>query len=308
MFFQRKTLWLPKDLGHDNEYQDAYALDARRGLAAIADGVSSSMFARRWAQILTRAIVEDNDGENPGEVLDPREPEQLSAWLTARREAWTETIDETTLAWHQKTKLRDGAFSTLLWMSLSPADEAATYHLIAHSIGDCLLLHLRDDKLLASFPFDSADQFNQETPALCSINPAGDPLPPIETFQTDCQVGDLLVLCSDAFGAWALSQQASESPIDWHALWQQSPEDWSSEIQSLRDDGQIRFDDTTLVMLKLLDHTACADGIECHPPLRAAGNADVSTDAVAEEAEEEVDDPSDEELFDEEQNESDRDA
>ncbi len=22
MFFQRKTLWLPKDLGHDNEYQD----------------------------------------------------------------------------------------------------------------------------------------------------------------------------------------------------------------------------------------------------------------------------------------------
>ena len=297
MFFQRKTLWLPKDLGHDNEYQDAYALDARRGLAAIADGVSSSMFARRWAQILTRAMVENNDGENPSDVLDPRQPEKLNEWLTARREAWAETIDEATLAWHQKTKLRDGAFSTLLWISLSPADAAATYQLTAHSIGDCLLLHVRDGELLASFPFDSSDQFKQQTPALCSINPAGDSPPPIETFETDCQVGDLLVLCSDAFGAWALAQQESESPLDWDTLWQQSPEDWSSEIQSLRDESQIRFDDTTLVMLKLLDHAAFADGIECHPPMESSHRAapgeeeevtdDLSDETPPEEPEEE---------------------
>ena len=295
MFFQRKTFWLPKDLGHDNEYQDAYALDAHRGIAAIADGVSSSMFARRWAQILTRAIVED-----PGDVLDPRDPERVDAWLTPRREAWAATIDEATLAWHQKTKLRDGAFSTLLWMSLIPADEAGTYHLTAHGIGDCLLLHVRDGESLASFPFDSADQFNQETPALCSINPAGDPPPPIETFETDCQVGDLIVLCSDAFGAWALAQQESGSPLDWDALWQQSQEDWSSEIQTLRDKGQIRFDDTTVVMLKLLDHGAFADGIECHPPMESSRRAapgdeeevtdDLSGETPPEEPEEEESD------------------
>ena len=297
MFFQRKTLWLPKDLGHDNEYQDAYALDSRRGIAAIADGVSSSMFARRWAQILTRALVV----ENTDTVLDPSDPEQFSAWLSLRREEWTATIDEATLAWHQKKKLRDGAFSTLLWMSLSPAEEAETYHLTAHSIGDCLLLHVRDGALLASFPFNSADQFNQETPALCSIAPANDGPPRIDTFETACQAGDLLVLCSDAFGAWALAQQASHSPIDWDALWQQSQEDWSSEIQSLRDDGQIRFDDTTVVMLRLLDHAACPEGIECHPPLEVHVDTDASADAVAHEAEEETDDRSDEGPVEEEQ-------
>jgi serine/threonine protein phosphatase PrpC len=287
MFFQRKTLWLPKDLGHDNEYQDAYALDAREGIAAIADGVSSSMFARRWAQILTRGIVEEAEV-----VLDP---EQLSEWLSSRREEWSESIDEAALAWHQKAKLRDGAHSTLLWMSLSPADEAETYHLTAHNIGDCLLLHCRDDELLASFPFDSADQFNQETPALCSIGPNDDATPSIETFETECQVGDLLVLCSDAFGAFALAQQESQSPIDWHALWQQSQEDWSDEIQTLRDESQIRFDDTTVVMLKLLDHAAFADGIECHPPLGQPGDRASSPEAAADESEEEVDAPSDEE-------------
>lgn len=312
MFFQRKTFWLPKDLGHENEYQDAYALDARRGIVAIADGVSSSMFARRWAQILTRAIVADSSEESPGGVLDPRDPEQLNRWLAASRAAWAETIDTSTLAWHQKAKLRDGAFSTLLWMSLSPTtervNEQPTYQLTAHSLGDCLLLHIRDDELLVSFPFDSPEQFDQTPYSLGSVPSAGKPQPPIVTLETTCQVGDLLVLCSDAFGAWALATEASDEPVDWHALWQTPRETWQEQIVQLRDAQQIRFDDTTLVILRLLDHTASPDGVELHPPPGVALDVDASSELSADKIEEQVYDLSDERWIDEDEDAGDADV
>ena len=57
MYFQSKTFWLAKDASQAEQYQDAFALDAARGIAAIADGVSSSLFSAPWAKILTEAVV-----------------------------------------------------------------------------------------------------------------------------------------------------------------------------------------------------------------------------------------------------------
>ena len=55
MFFEHKAFWLPKDIEHPDEYQDAFAVDEVRGIAAIADGVSSSLFAASWARLLVNA-------------------------------------------------------------------------------------------------------------------------------------------------------------------------------------------------------------------------------------------------------------
>ena len=101
MWFERRSFWMAKDAGHPDEYQDAYALSAARGIAAIADGVSDSIFSARWAQLISRAVITDRP--------DIQDTAGLTEWLAKSRVAWQAGIDESKLAWHQKAKLRDGA-------------------------------------------------------------------------------------------------------------------------------------------------------------------------------------------------------
>ena len=54
MFFEYRAFSLPKDAENTDGNQDAFAVDQQRGLAAIADGVSSTLFAGSWARILAR--------------------------------------------------------------------------------------------------------------------------------------------------------------------------------------------------------------------------------------------------------------
>ena len=57
MRFEFRDFKLAKDAERPEENQDAFRTDADRGIAAIADGVASGIFARPWARILTRATV-----------------------------------------------------------------------------------------------------------------------------------------------------------------------------------------------------------------------------------------------------------
>ena len=117
MLFDYRAFWLAKDPRHADEYQDAYAVDPARGLAAIADGVSASLFAARWADVLARAAVDE-----PPDVQDSA---CLDKWLAGCRTQWSRPIEPDTLPWHQRLKLHDGASSTLLWIRLAEVDLAS---------------------------------------------------------------------------------------------------------------------------------------------------------------------------------------
>ena len=248
MYFTRRGFWMPKDVSHPGEYQDAYALDAARGVAAIADGVSSSIFARRWAEILVRAVV-----ERPPYLEDPQ---SLPRWLAEQRAAWNESIDVQRLAWHQKTKLREGAFSTLLWLKLTRAAAVDGggdgYELRCHAIGDCLLLVVRDGRQQCAYPLTSADEFTLDPLALGSIDLGrDDQLDFGQPLACPCRAGDLLVLCTDAVGAWALAREENGEPVDWDAYWNLDAEAWADHVLAERDAGQMRHDDATAVLLRL---------------------------------------------------------
>ena len=55
MLFEHRAFWLPKDVQNAQAYEDAFDVDCVRGLAAVCDGVSSTIFAGRWAAILAKA-------------------------------------------------------------------------------------------------------------------------------------------------------------------------------------------------------------------------------------------------------------
>ncbi|MCA9268268.1 MAG: protein phosphatase 2C domain-containing protein [Planctomycetales bacterium] len=251
MFSQAKIFWLAKDAAHAEQYQDAFALDERRGVAAIADGVSSSLFSAQWAKIITQGVI--------AAPPDVRDPASLFPWLAAQRKAWNAQVDTDNLAWHQKAKLQQGAQATLLWVEVTPA-AAGRARLKAFAVGDCLLFHARGSQNLRAFPIESSQLLENNPHALCSIESKNDQTLPFQVLEEDCQPGDLLVLCTDAVAAWALKALEEGATLLWRDFWNLSPDDWAEYVGRLRQEQRMRYDDATLMLLRVGDPAKARPG------------------------------------------------
>ena len=249
MRFESRIFTLAKDAESPHENQDACRVDADGLAAAIADGVSSAIFSRAWAHILTEAVLAD--------PLNPEEPEPLARWLAARRQTWSSRIDASQLSWFQKPKLRDGAFTTLLWVR--PVDKAhgsphvSTCLLRAFAIGDSCLFHVRGGALLAKFPIGLAAEFEAHPTVIGSIDLKHDDRLAFHRLDLSCLPGDLIVLSTDAIGEWALRKEEEGHAPAWEVYWGKTEDAWREEIMALRAERQIRFDDTTVALLRIVD-------------------------------------------------------
>lgn len=275
MRFEARTFWLPKDADETAQYQDAFALDAETGRAAIADGVSSAIFSGPWAKLLTLGVI----AEPP--ALD--DTAAFQAWLAEKRAAWTNAIDASKLTWYQRPKMVDGAMTTLLWLELLPAETnaeglATRYHLRSFAIGDSCLFHVRGGELLYWFPLENAGDFGLNPAVVASVDRQLDHLLAFKARDEECLPGDLLVLATDAVALWAVERQEAGEAVDWSRYWDCSDDDWRGEIFAHRNAKQMRFDDSTLVLLRVIE--------ECPAPVvdydELLGPALVTADEPAE--------------------------
>jgi serine/threonine protein phosphatase PrpC len=261
MPFEWRVFEMAKEPEHPEQNQDAWWLNAERGVAAIGDGVTSGIFSRRWAQLLTRAAVED--------WPDPNDDKRFSTWLADLRRRWDEEVDTSGLAWYQRAKLRDGGFSTLVWLRLLDNDSlvrGGEHSLVeVMAIGDSCLFHVRNDEQLESFPLDASLQFDSSPLVLGSVDLKRDDQLQFERLEMSCREGDMLVLCTDAVAAWALDRQERGEPVAWSTYWDMPPEAWAEEIRSLREQSQMRYDDATLVLLRVTQ-VAGGSAEEYSPP------------------------------------------
>jgi serine/threonine protein phosphatase PrpC len=246
MLFEHRAFWLPKDVQDVNAYEDAFVVDGARGIAAVCDGVASTIYAGRWAGLLAQAVVADPPNVNDREVFD--------AWLNRTREAWHRSIDENSLAWHQKPKLLEGAGTTLLWVEVAamdgPGPAVRPYQVRSYSIGDCCLFHVRGGRVLQTFPIQESTRFEENPQVIRSVLKRSDAVN-LEAMETQCNPGDLLMLCTDAVAAWTMRQLEAGTVVDWDGLWQMSQPQWQQWVVRLRQAHEIRFDDSTAVLLRL---------------------------------------------------------
>ena len=274
MRFESQTFWVAKDAEYANEYQDAFEIDAERGIVAIADGVASAIFCGPWARLLTRATV-----ASPPNLSDGAE---FQAWLSRYRATWLDEIDLSRITWNQRPKMVDGAMTTLLWIELAPSaaedGSPAGYRLRCFAIGDCCLFHLRGQDMLRSFPMETAAEFGLDPAVIGSIDRKQDHLIEFQAIEDDCRPGDLLVLCTDALAQWALSQWEAGEPVQWDRYWDLPEEDWLEEVFALRRATRMRYDDTTLVLLRVVEETAAP----ATPPDGATETADAVASAAIE--------------------------
>jgi len=267
MHFESRVFKLPKDSDHPEQDQDACQIDGQRGIAVIADGVSSGIFSRQWADILTKAVVAD--------LPDPDKTEHFARWLTLRREAWAAEVDVSQLAWHQKPRLRQGAFSTLLWVRLVPDQanpEPDSWLLDAFALGDSCLFHVRQGQLLSCFPIQSAAELEANPLVVGSVDLNRDHLLRFRRFSQPCLEDDLVVLCTDAVAEWALRLAESGQPPNWEDYWGFGEEAWRQQIAALREARQMRVDDATLALLRVVRRLPAPRG-DCSSPSAQKGES-----------------------------------
>jgi hypothetical protein len=218
--------------------------------------VTSSLFAGQWAKILVDAAT--------SAMPDPNDREALARWLAEHRAAWSRQIDVSRLAWFQKAKLREGAFSTLLAIRLVPPDETTredqpAWRLRGLAIGDSCLFLVRGGKVLRKFPIQTSAELQSDPVVLGSVDLNRDELLEFHRLDEPCQAGDLAVLCTDAVADWALRLEESGNPPAWETYWDMDAPVWRERVLSLRAEREIRCDDTTLLLMRIVDSALCAD-------------------------------------------------
>lgn len=253
MRFRSHQCWFPKDVEFPRGYEDASARSEKHGRAVVADGVSTAIFSRAWARLLTRTAVETPP------ALDS--DEAIREWLEPLQQAWRQGIDVDSLKWHQQPKFTSvGGQATLLIVHVEPMpDEAAVpgeYRLCASAIGDCILYLVREGRKILSFPLTQSVEFAQPPYIFSSIAKGVAYADRFRHLDDRCRPGDLLIMCSDAVGLWAMQEYEAGREVDWMRYWEDD-QAWQDDIRRLRDnrpeDGnRMRVDDCTLLLLQVV--------------------------------------------------------
>lgn len=209
MLLTTKVFWTPKLGNSSEEYEDAYCQlngveEAEIFRCAIADGATQTSFSRFWAQLLVNEYCEEGVKE-----------ENLQKSLKPLQDKWRTEADSKPLPWYAQEKIRQGAFATILGLSLREENQpdGIIGSWTAFAIGDSCLFHIRENKILKSFPLQHSDDFNS-SPALLSSNSISNEN--IEYFSHAITgtwySGDVFFLMTDAMACWFL--QCKEQGID----------------------------------------------------------------------------------------------
>ncbi len=227
-----RILAAPK-AGSDAASEDAADADVEGWpvRAAVADGATESAFSGLWARILVGELLARSSTTAEG----------FEAAVSAGRAEWAAAVADRLddRPWYVRAKAEEGAFAAVLGVTLH---EDGVWGGIA--VGDCCLFHLRDGGLLATWPYEDPDAFTHRPSLVPSRRDRPQPAPRATT--GDWEPGDALLLATDAVAAWLLRRDAA-SVLD------TDPSAFRRAVQSARDEGTLRNDDATLLVLTIDD-------------------------------------------------------
>ncbi len=232
------------------EYEDASAYDSGEPvtLVAVSDGATDAFESRYWSRALVDQFV-----KQPPEP----DPQVLLEWLEAPIEGWRGYIQWEQLAWYAEEKARRGSFATLLgmnfqWVQVVPGeDDASVVHWRALSVGDVCLFQFREDTLVTAFPVQHSEEFGT-TPALLStrLDYSRKTVEELKVGEGDARIGDVLLVMTDALAAWFMRDvEAGQKP--WQTLLALTSESFVEFVEHLRQGGEMRNDDVTLLIARV---------------------------------------------------------
>ena len=230
---------------------------------AVADGATESAFSGLWAQKLVSAYVNINPYKRK-----PTTTAELYKMVEENAPQWSKEVWAKPLTWFAQEKAQKGAFSTLLGLHLEDKP-TLSYDGVWNALGtgDTCVFQIRQDELIASFPIERPEQFNNR-PALLSTNPLNNVAlleqPANLEITGTWQSGDRFLIMTDALANWFLNQ-TSEGKKSWETDLSETafifPHQFENWLTELRNAKTIRNDDVTLLMIRVeKDHEISRDG------------------------------------------------
>lgn len=243
--------WVTKAGNAPAEYEDAFAIGMEASRFAVADGATESCFAKQWSQLLTTGFVASS-GCLAGPGRGRSRKDRISEWLAPLQKTWQEDIDWGALPWYAKEKARRGAFAAFLGLDFTDtAVSTGSPRWRAIAVGDCVLFHVRDDRLKTAFPLGHASEFGISPVLLCSNQTRNHAVwREARVKRGDWGPGDLFLLCTDVLAHWFLAQwEAGAKP--WSVLCGlANQEDFEELAVELRTGQLVRNDDMTAVIVQ----------------------------------------------------------
>lgn len=215
--------------------EDAVCIDEGRGVFAVADGASESFDSRAWANLLASRFVE----------LPAVSPE----WVSAVSQTYARGWDYNSLGWSEQMAFDRGSFSTLLGCEWR--EDLGDLEIV--SVGDSIAVHSESMKIVRSYPYTSAAEFD-ERPRLLSTRAKANEFVSAASFNNDSGTvwhlseGSVVLLMTDALGQWLLSENPAGSRLE-RLLSVNTDAAFTELVLSERREGALRIDDTSLLVL-----------------------------------------------------------
>jgi hypothetical protein len=241
---------LPKIKENPEDIQDAVYFSEDRTMAAIADGASSSLYPRRWADILVKKFCEDS-GNSIQEIC-----KNWQQWLKPLQAEWFEYYQaiqqDATVDWYRKaTQHKNFGSSTFVGLKLYTPDSSGKTYWECLAIGDSCLFQIKaNSQEIISFPKTRSEDFSSVTDAVHSLSQyQSNPPQLLNGFYGK---NDIFLLATDALAEWILKDLESQGNR-WEKLVRLSDKnEFFKLIENLRSDKLIKNDDTTFLRLKVM--------------------------------------------------------
>ncbi|MBP5976451.1 hypothetical protein HW132_27920 [Brasilonema sp. CT11] len=244
---------LPKIGENPNLNEDACRCEPRRGLMAIADGMSNSSHPRQWAKSLAEGFTScekervcEYIAQNWHEWLEPFQGKFYQYYLKILQQP----VDTKDLKWNPaKSGIQNrGASATFVGLQIFPIDkETNKGKWQAVALGDSCLFQFRKDSdnytLIKSFPVEKSEDFSGMTSGFSSVLDCNNKKPLL--IEDEYELGDTFLLSTDALSEWIHFQLEKQS-VEWQGLLTiTNEEQFIQFIEPLRQQHQIKNDDTT---------------------------------------------------------------
>jgi Protein phosphatase 2C len=260
----RLTLLRVQKAGNaEEEYEDAYCPTengSREGAElrfAVADGASEGMLSGGWAKILVELHCRFDWAEGSLEQFLDRAYGDWKAF-NAEYLRGRETR-QSPVQWYEEPGFEEGAFSTLLGLTMTGSSTDRPGGWTACAVGDSCLFQVRGGALVRNFPVEQSSDFNNR-PVLLASNPArnGQAGGALKRESGTFESGDVFYLMTDALARWALREH-EEGRNPWAVLRSYGTRDakaFGLWVTALRKDRELRNDDVTVLRIDLLEPSA----------------------------------------------------
>jgi len=237
-----RVLYAPKEGSAEEEWEDAAYYDPRTGYCAVADGAGSSYRASRWSSALVESWALAPPELAP-DLVDFRD------WVRRVGDAFQTTSEAVSgTSWYTADASRRGSFATFVGLRLIPGPP---FRMQAVSVGDACLFQCRDGRLVAEgTSITDPDSFDS-TPHLLGSSPYQDSYGAEQAryFDAPLDVGDLVLLTTDALGAAMLRLDRAGHPV-WTEFAERGPTGFGRIVERLRATEVMENDDVTMLRVR----------------------------------------------------------